>query len=619
MQKKIALLIFLASLSTACSPDNQLIQNKVKREKQTPTPTPIPTRTELKFNWATPVPEILETGHTSIISFENDKTEYKTWVLQVIPGESYILNVSRVSWNGQIELAYFGQNSDMLTDSELNILKKTDRKDIETWEFKAQGSNYYLGFKLPEYQEKNGLVNLLVKLEKKFETPAPSLTPNPPSPISPTDPSQPLKIQMTESPSSESNQFEYQLRFSEAPNPDSVAQNLCIRAQSPGPLSIESLASGGLFSLTQGVIMYRLADFQSQWNDAKTELQLKFKPGRGLLRDQDPARQPAYSLSLNCGTSPLTDLYERPRESGFANENAQSLLPKIQLKAPGKALALQLQNAQVIEGKGLKLNMNQSLLLQTQTGPLAGGLSGNASEAFMAIAQIPATEAAKNYWLTQERNGHTVLKRVNWAALGGSVELDRFDPENRSLQLTAPKPRTQVDVIDQGSEVESFPGPFFTDDADGNGESLELELITRGWQAVPLSINLGEKLKNSSEVAQDLQSKLNTALKALPNFQKATDAAFTAQTGKNDLLSLSFDDPSGLYLGFRVSKFFLSSSTQPLPTRWKNNELARKLSAEAFPTLFLPGDLLTIELGENLKAPSGEKLQQRSLSILVGP
>ncbi len=509
--------------------------------------------------------------------------------------------------------------------------------------FVAKGGSYYLA--LGNANTSSTVMGTVLQLQNlsapsptpqpyPIETPSPTPTPLTSTPLSEheglnPDPSVPIKVLLSETLSTGSSTDsgrKYQLRFSEPVDPDSLNENLCVFARSPLPLSVESsgFSGSGLFTSQTGSVLFKLADFETVWSADKREVVLSFKPGRNLLSDSDPGRQPSHELSLDCGQTPIKDSAGRPRSSGFANENAQNLLAKIYLQQPPKAAALQFQTGEASpQSDSLRLRFNQALFIPTQLGSVGGGLSGLPAEAFAALGKISATEAARNYTLTLERNGQTLLNGVNWAALGGSVEFDRFDNENRTVLLKRPPAISEAlsGVFAQGSEAKSFPGPFFTDDADGNGESLALELISKGWQKVPLTINLSENLKNASDLSQDLQSKLNAALKDLPEYQRPKDAAFTVKRETNDVLTFSFDDPSGLYYGFRITQAFLSSSSQPLPNRLQNLDSSETLQVGVLPPLYQGGDLLSLNLGENLRAPSGERLtpNQRNLNLVVKP
>ncbi|MGE3725304.1 MAG: hypothetical protein AB7I41_07130 [Candidatus Sericytochromatia bacterium] len=634
--RKILLLATLVALQSGCfSPTPPAINPFPRSTPSGSRPIDFP-----PITYPTPVPEDLKSGGP--IAATLAPKEIKVWYLSVVPEQEYLL---RLDFPQAIGLYYFGENSDVMTDS-LNSLMKQKQPGKFEIRFVAKGSSYYLA--LGNANTSNGVLGTLLQLQNlsapsptpqpyPIETPSPTPTPIP-TPLTSTplseheglnpDPSVPIKVLLSETLSTgggTDSSRKYQLRFSEPLDPDSLNENLCVFARSPLPLSVESsgISGSGLFSSQKGNVLFRLADFQTVWNADKREVVLSFKPGRTLLSDSDPSRQPSHEMSLACGQTPIKDSAGRSRSSGFANENAQNLLTKIYLQQPPQAVALQIQNGEASAQSDLRLRFNRALFIPTQVGSVGGGLSGLPTEAFAALGKISATEAARNYTLTLERNGQTLLNGVNWAALGGSVAFDPFDSENRTVLLKRPPALAEAlsGVFAQGSEAKSFPGPFLTDDADGNGESLALELISKGWQKVPLTINLSENLKNASEVAQDLQSKLNTALKELPEYQRAKDASFSIKRETNDVLTFSFDDPSGLYYGFRITKAFLSSSTQPLPNRLQNGDSSETLPAGVLPPLYQGGDLISLSLGESIKAPSGERLtaQQRNLNLVVKP
>lgn len=581
----------------------------------------------------TPVPEDLRSGGPIAVTLA--PREVKVWALSLIPGQDYLLTFNLPK---DVGVAYFGQNSDIVSDSGVAELKPVGNGRYEIL-FRAQGSSYYLALGSSNLSESVfGTVLQLKDLSSPSASPVPVPTPEPsplptpsPTPSLPprysTDPSLPLKVQLTEIPpegNSATPSRTYQLRFAEPVDPDSLTDSLCLWARSPLPMTVEG-GGPGLFTAQAGRLLYRLSDFQSRWNSEKTELTLRFKPGRALLTDSNSTRQPNHSLGLDCSPtgSGLKDGLGRPRNYGFANENAQSLPLRITLLAPPVMAPLQWLLAEVRPLGDLRLRANRPLFWLTQAGVISGGLNGNATEAFAGPSPAPVPAAARNYTLTLERNGRTVLKAANWGALGGSVQFDPFDSDQQTLLLKHPPALAEPlsGVFAQGSEARTFPGPFFTDDADGNGESLELEMINRGWQSVLLTINLGENLKNASEVAQDLQNKANDALQALPSYQRAPEARFTVQRETNDVLVISFDDPSGLYEGYRIRRAFLSSSSQPLPNRLQNAEQGQTLPAGVLPPIFQSGDLFSLTLAESLRLPSGETLPApvRNLNGLVKP
>jgi len=642
MNRKILFLATLVALQSGCFSPTPPAINPFPRS--TPSVSNSSFTGFPPFTGPTPVPEDLKSGGPIAVSLA--PKEIKVWYLSVVPEQEYLL---RFEFPKEIGLYYFGENSDVKTDS-LNSLMKLSQPGKFEIRFVAKGGSYYLA--LGNANTSSTVLGTLLQLQNltaPSPTPEPMPIQTPSSTISPTptpiptpvggppvlnpDPSVPIKVLLSETLSTGSSTDsgrKYQLRFSEPVDPDSLNENLCVFARSPLPLSVESsvessgISGSGLFSSPTGNVLFRLPDFQTVWNADKREVVLSFKPGRNLLSDSDPGRQPSHELSLGCGQTPIKDSAGRPRSSGFANENAQNLLAKIYLQQPPQAAALQFQTGEANpQSDSLRLRFNRALFIPTQLGSVGGGLSGLPAEAFAALGKITAAQAARNYTLTLERNGQTLLNGVNWAALGGSVEFDRFDDENRTVLLKRPPAISEAlsGVFAQGSEAKSFPGPFFTDDADGNGESLALELISKGWQKLPLTINLSENLKNATEVAQDLQSKLNAALKELPEYQRAKDAAFTVKRETNDVLTFSFDDPSGLYYGFRITQAFLSSSSQPLPNRLQNLDASQTLPVGVLPPLYQGGDLLSINLGENLRAPSGERLtpNQRNLNLVVKP
>jgi hypothetical protein len=633
MNHKILLLATLVALQSGCFSPTPPAINPFPRS--TPSGSNTPFTDFPPFTYPTPVPEDLKSGGTIAVSLA--AKEIKVWYLSVVPEQEYLL---RFEFPQEIGLYYFGENSDVRTDS-LNSRMKQNQPGKFEIRFVAKGGSYYLA--LGNANTSSTVVGTVLQLQNltapsptpepmPIETPSPTPTPIPTPvegpPVLNPDPSVPIKVLLSETLSTDSgteSSRKYQLRFSEPLDPDSLNENLCVFARSPLPLSVESsgFSGSGLLTSPTGNVLFKLADFQTVWNADKREVVLSFKPGRNLLSDSDPSRQPSHELSLSCGQSPIKDSAGRPRSSGFANENAQNLRDRIYLQQPPKAAALQFQTGEASPQSELRLRFNRALFIPTQLGSVGGGLSGLSAEAFAALGKITAAQAARNYTLTLERNGQTLLNGVNWAALGGSVEFDPFDNENHTLLLKRPPAISEAlsGVFAQGSEAKSFPGPFFTDDADGNGEGLALELISKGWQKVPLTINLSENLKNASEVAQDLQSKLNAALKELPEYQKAKDAAFMIKRETNDVLTFSFDDPSGLYYGFRITQAFLSSSTQPLPNRLQNLDASQTLPVGVLPPLYQGGDLLSLNLGENLRAPSGERLtpNQRNLNLVVKP
>lgn len=634
MNRKILLLATLVALQSGCFSPTPAPINPFPRSTPSVSNTPFTDFPPLTY--PTPVPEDLKSGGSIAVSLASK--EIKVWYLSVVPEQEYLL---RFEFPQDIGLYYFGENSDVRTDSLNSLMKKGQNGRFEI-RFVAKGGSYYLA--LGNANTSSTVVGTVLQLQNltgpsptpepmPIETPSPTPTPIPTPvegpPVLNPDPSVPIKVLLSETLSTGSSTDsgrKYQLRFSEPVDPDSLNENLCVFARSPLPLSVESggVSGSGLFSSPTGNVLFLLPDFQTDWNADKREVVLSFKPGRNLLSDSDPGRQPSHELSLNCGQTPIKDSAGRPRSSGFANENAQNLRDRIYLQQPPKAAALQFQTGEASpQSDSLRLRFNRALFIPTQLGSVGGGLSGLPAEAFAALGKISATEAARNYTLTLERNGQTLLNGVNWAALGGSVEFDRFDNENRTVLLKRPPAISEAlsGVFAQGNEAKSFPGPFFTDDADGNGESLALELISKGWQKLPLTINLSENLKNATELAQDLQSKLNAALKELPEYQRAKDAAFSIKRETNDVLTFNFDDPSGLYYGFRITQAFLSSSSQPLPNRLQNLDASQTLPVGVLPPLYQGGDLLSLNLSENLRAPSGERLtpNQRNLNLVVKP
>lgn len=628
MNRNILLLAAVAALQTGCLARTL--------PEITPTPGVNPSGLNTPFSGPTPAPENLLSDQAIAVTLA--PKEIKVWYFYVSEGQEYLLKLKMPK---EVGLYYFGDNSDISTDK-LNALMKQNQSGEFEIRFVAKGNSYYLA--LGNANTSNTVLGTVLQLQAlstpsptpqpvPIETPSPTISPTPPPIPTPIeglnpDPNQPIKVLLTElkaGTTSTEPPIQYQLRFSEPVDPDSLTEKLCVIARSPRPLGVEFMGNSGLFTPQDGLAIFKLADFQTQWNSDKREVVLSFKPGRTLLSDSDSSRQPIHTLSLGCGPGAIKDSAGRPRSSGFANENAVSLQGQIYLQAPAKPVPLMFQNGEASAQSDLRLRFNRALFIPTQVGPIGGGVSGFSAEAFAALGKISAIAAGINYTLTLERNGQTLLNGVNWAALGGSAEFDSFDSENRTVLLKRPPALAEAlsGVFAQGREAKSFPGPFLTDDGDGNGESLEIELITKGWQKVPLTltINLSENLKNATEVAQDLQSKLNEALGVLPEFQRAKDASFSIKRETNDVLTFSFDDPSGLYYGFRITKAFLSSSTQPLPNRLQNLDQSETLPAGVLPPLYQGGDLISLSLGENLKAPSGERLtaQQRNLNLVVKP
>ncbi|PIQ24585.1 hypothetical protein COW36_11245 [bacterium (Candidatus Blackallbacteria) CG17_big_fil_post_rev_8_21_14_2_50_48_46] len=595
---KPILLTLACSLMLGCSlapitPPNQ--------PSETPLPISTPSLPPADFSPEIPLKLTLLPGEQRVLN------------LKTTPGIKYLLIVEADAASGQnldaklgdlFTIDYFGPNSDIQSENQAQNFRNLPGL-FHDLQFTGMDYGAYLALSL----KKEAKFPLPLKLTLKSETPAPA-EPTPAPEITPTpSPLPPLQI------SAEAQQETLTLYFNQAVDSESIEQALAAYGQAQLPLSIEK-GGAGYFVEAKARKIFSSQAFEKRWNAQKTELRINLKTEFQWPTDRDPERQPHYTLKFD-QIPELKDAQGFKRNYQFLSPLASSDGQGLELKPVYSPLKPQFTHGRASLNSDLALHFSQPVAYRTADRILAGGSNGNPLQAPVATGSLTKQQVAQNYSLSLERGGLTLFEHISWAAFGGSVE---WGTSTSELKLKGPVPLSEAlsGVYPRGAELESWPGPYNTDDADANGESLKLSLVTRSWQEVPLGeINLRENLKTAGEVAQDLQAQLREALLKLPEPYPHDKASFTCKADSLGALRLSFEDPQGLFLGFRFLSHFKTSSSQRLPDKWKDLGQAETLPAGIKPPLWQAGDLLTLELAPTLLAPDGDPFEGLSFSLRV--
>jgi hypothetical protein len=307
--------------------------------------------------------------------------------------------------------------------------------------------------------------------------------------------------------------------------------------------------------------------FISSWNPNNTEVTFNFKAGKSLPTDKDSNLVPDYNLAFYAFGSKnrtIKDKAGNERQSkhfkltdGDFEESFKFGIKSDENKPTVVKLT---QESSLTKGSAFGLIFNEAMLLDTQGISIAGGMADLPNSYTQAPAGYPganwstAARAAQHYSVKiANQFGETQFDGL-WSQLGGRVEYAE-DPTRQSVRLSLP-PYSGLPlqaVYLSGGELLSSPGTYHTG-VQTDQYSLSLLLPD---QVLSLSITLNANLANNSALAQDLQAKLNSAVKSLtPPPSLNPFRVRTIRTGNNGspdiqgVLGIAFLDSSQQYLGF---------------------------------------------------------------------
>lgn len=223
------------------------------------------------------------------------------------------------------------------------------------------------------------------------------------------------------------------------------------------------LGSNGLLTFS-GDLIWNKGAFNASWNDDDTEVILTFKEERTLPTDKTTNNTPDYAISFNAGVADIRDKSGVTRsgehfkltDGRFEDYYRFSLRTDEEKPGIDSILAATAENSGLnSDGDAIKVRFSKRMIHYTFSGPIAGGISGNASTAAAAVSDgndtVSAFAAANNYFITISRNGTPIQSDVAWSTLtGGLAVYDTNDPTHKTVLLLP----NSTDIYQPGDDVE---------------------------------------------------------------------------------------------------------------------------------------------------------------------
>ncbi len=174
--------------------------------------------------------------------------------------------------------------------------------------------------------------------------------------------------------------------------------------------------------VVNGDLIWDKGAFNASWNSDDTEVTMTFKEERALPSDTDTDNLPDYSVSFEAGEAGLKDKSGITRdedhfkltEGRFENYYKFSIDTDEQDPGIDSIVATTSENSGAnSDGDVIKVRFSERMIHYTLSGAIAGGISGNATEAAGAVqgrnGGSEANEAANNYFITITRDGNIAL------------------------------------------------------------------------------------------------------------------------------------------------------------------------------------------------------------------
>jgi hypothetical protein len=254
-----------------------------------------------------------------------------------------------------------------------------------------------------------------------------------------------------------SNTTSFVLKFSEPMDRQTVTDAFQIRAFGTNEeLSVDDettfmagTATDGLLT-TSGDLIWDKGAFNASWNSDDTEVTMTFKEERALPSDKDTDNVPDYSVSFKAGSAGLkdksgisrNDKHFKLTDGRFENYYKFSISTDEDKPGVDSIVATTAENSgQNSDGDVIKVRFSERMIHYTLSGAVAGGISGNGTEAAGAVTDgsdtISGSEAANNYFVTITRDGIVQQNNIKWGVLtdGGQALFDTNDPTHKTVLL----------------------------------------------------------------------------------------------------------------------------------------------------------------------------------------
>jgi hypothetical protein len=229
----------------------------------------------------------------------------------------------------------------------------------------------------------------------------------------------------------------------------------------------------------EGDLIWDKGAFNTSWNSDDTEVTLTFKEERALPTDKDTDNLPDYSVSFQAGEAGIKDKSGITRDEKhfkltdgrFENYYKFSITTDEDKPGVDSIVATTAENSgQNSDGDVIKVRFSERMIHYTLSGAVAGGISGNGTEAAAAVTDgndtVDANVAANNYFVTITRDGNVEVNNVAWGGsvtnFGGRAVYDTNDPTHKTILLLPgtnnpigrPIEPSTVDVYRPGDNVE---------------------------------------------------------------------------------------------------------------------------------------------------------------------
>lgn len=183
-----------------------------------------------------------------------------------------------------------------------------------------------------------------------------------------------------------------------------------------------------------GDLIWDHTAFNARWNRDDTEVTLRFKAGKALPSDHDSDNIPDYSVSFKAGTASIKDKTGVSRDQAhfkltdgrFENYFKFSINTDEDRPALDSVIVIDGNTPDNTLGDLIKVRFSEPMIYPTLSGPVAGGINGEASEAVDVAANysININDGNRVFSWDQAGAGHT-----------GIAIFDTNDPTHRTLLL----------------------------------------------------------------------------------------------------------------------------------------------------------------------------------------
>ncbi|PIW15837.1 hypothetical protein COW36_15650, partial [bacterium (Candidatus Blackallbacteria) CG17_big_fil_post_rev_8_21_14_2_50_48_46] len=372
--------------------------------------------------------------------------------------------------------------------------------------------------------------------------------------------------------------------------------------------------------------------FNISWNSDDTEVTFSFKEEKLLPTDKDSNLVPDYNVafrSFSGGDRIFKDKSGISRSEkhfkltdGDFEESYKFAIKTDEAKPTITGITAETTENGGNNGDAIRVRYSERMIIYTRDISIAGGMENTAGSDTKAAAAYPggtiatSTATAKNYNTTVVKTGGVTAYSGTWGALCGTAVYDTTDLTHKTVLLLPPKAVATANNIYLLNSPNTVAGSFTTDAAANNGENaLVIQLMgvpaacggivaaaVAGLQTLT-AVNLDESLTSNAAVATSLQTQLNLAAAALgANAPSANPFTVTSTTTS---ITVSFNDTSGKYIGWRQNAGFVNATGQVLP---QFNTGGITLTAGQNIDVYQPGDTVRIKVNSTVLDPAGNTL-----------